>query len=184
MSFSERLIITGTYNSILRDTAGWGPWQKCVIPNSKYIQWDKSIQSSACLNIPIWVYDYAFGIERVKISLLSPSLLDQLGELSEAEDALCEANILNNSDPEVWGYLSLVCLGTGRQQEAEQAYKYALKVGLEDPGLLDEIHQTQEEVGFGDPQFWDFIFLPESTGSDNITLITSSMLLSETLNTL
>lgn len=54
----------------------------------------------------------------------------QLGELSEAEDALSEANILNNSDPEVWGYLALVCLQTGRQLEAEQAYKYAVKVGV------------------------------------------------------
>ena len=52
----------------------------------------------------------------------------QLGELSEAEDALAEANILNNTDPEVWAYLSLVCLRTGRQVEAEQAYKYSLKV--------------------------------------------------------
>ncbi|XP_072171577.1 cilia- and flagella-associated protein 70-like [Diadema setosum] len=77
----------------------------------------------------------------------------RLGELSEAEDALCEANILNNSDPEVWGYLSLVCLRTGRQQEAEQAYKYALKVGLCDEDLLGEVHAVQEEVGFGNPQF-------------------------------
>ena len=51
-----------------------------------------------------------------------------MNELAEAEDALSEANILNNSDPEVWGYLSLVCLKTGRQLEAEQAYKYAIKV--------------------------------------------------------
>ena len=56
------------------------------------------------------------------------SLSFQLNELTEAEDALSEANILNNSDPEVWGYLSLVCLKTGRQLEAEQAYKYAIKV--------------------------------------------------------
>ena len=54
----------------------------------------------------------------------------QLGELSEAEDALAEANVLNNSDPEVWAYLSLVCLKTGRQLEAEQAYKYAIKVSI------------------------------------------------------
>ena len=54
----------------------------------------------------------------------------QLGELSEAEDALSEANILNNSDPEVWGYLSLVCLKTGRRLEAEQSYKYAIKVWI------------------------------------------------------
>ena len=59
---------------------------------------------------------------------LSFSLSFQLNELTEAEDALSEANILNNSDPEVWGYLSLVCLKTGRQLEAEQAYKYAIKV--------------------------------------------------------
>ncbi|XP_053401426.1 cilia- and flagella-associated protein 70-like isoform X42 [Mercenaria mercenaria] len=77
----------------------------------------------------------------------------RLGELAEAEDALSEANILNNSDPEVWGYLSLVCLKTGRQLEAEQAYKYAIKVNLEDTDLLDEIIRTQQEAGFGNPQF-------------------------------
>ena len=60
--------------------------------------------------------------------MFSASSLLQLDELSEAEDALSEANILNNTDPEVWAYLSLVCLKTGRQLEAEQAYKYALKV--------------------------------------------------------
>ncbi|XP_071834578.1 cilia- and flagella-associated protein 70-like isoform X3 [Apostichopus japonicus] len=77
----------------------------------------------------------------------------RLGELSEAEDALCEANILNNSDPEVWGYLSLVCLRTGRQLEAEQAYKYAIKVNLKDEDLLKEIEETQNMVGFGNPSF-------------------------------
>ncbi|XP_070577266.1 cilia- and flagella-associated protein 70-like isoform X4 [Ptychodera flava] len=77
----------------------------------------------------------------------------RLGELGEAEDALSEANILNNTDSEVWGYLSLVCLKTNRQLEAEQAYKYALKVGLQDEGLLGEIHEIQEAVGFGNPQF-------------------------------
>ena len=60
--------------------------------------------------------------------LIKELLYFQLNELTEAEDALSEANILNNSDPEVWGYLSLVCLKTGRQLEAEQAYKYAIKV--------------------------------------------------------
>ena len=38
--------------------------------------------------------------------------------------------MLNNADPEVWAYLSLVCLRTARQLEAEQAYKYAIKVGM------------------------------------------------------
>ncbi|XP_071787792.1 cilia- and flagella-associated protein 70-like isoform X3 [Asterias amurensis] len=77
----------------------------------------------------------------------------RLGEMSEAEDALCEANILNNSDPEVWGYLSLVCLQTERQLEAEQAYKYAIKVNLKDGELLKEIQAVQEQVGYGNPQF-------------------------------
>lgn len=34
----------------------------------------------------------------------------RLGEHEEAEEALCEANILNNHDPEVWAYLAMVCL--------------------------------------------------------------------------
>lgn len=55
-------------------------------------------------------------------------LFQQMNELSEAEDALAEANILNNTDPEVWAYLSLVCLRTNRQLEAEQSFKYAVKV--------------------------------------------------------
>ena len=54
----------------------------------------------------------------------------QLDELRNAEDALSEANILNNEDPEVWGYLSMVCLRTGRALEAEQAFKYSLKVNI------------------------------------------------------
>ncbi|XP_068751299.1 cilia- and flagella-associated protein 70-like [Montipora capricornis] len=75
----------------------------------------------------------------------------RLGDLAEAEDALSEANILNNKDAEVWSYLSLVCLETGRQLEAEQSYKYALKLNLQDEKLLTEIHQTQQRVGFGNP---------------------------------
>ena len=54
--------------------------------------------------------------------------LFQLNEFSEAEDALTEANILNNANPDVWAYLSLVCLKGDRKQEAEQAYKFAVKV--------------------------------------------------------
>lgn len=37
----------------------------------------------------------------------------QLGDLEQAEDALSEANILNNLDPEVWAYLTMVCLKVG-----------------------------------------------------------------------
>ena len=91
---------------------------------------------------------------------MSYSCVPQLGELKQAEDALCEANILNNLDPVIWAYLTLVCLQvwtwlgvvschcgaflyqrskmlhvdicvcmqTDRIVEAEQAYKFAVKV--------------------------------------------------------
>uniref|UniRef100_H3AYL6 Cilia and flagella associated protein 70 n=1 Tax=Latimeria chalumnae TaxID=7897 RepID=H3AYL6_LATCH len=78
----------------------------------------------------------------------------RLGEVTEAEDALSEANILNNSNPEVWGYLTLVCLQkTGRQFEAEQSYKYAAKLNLKNQMLLREIEELQQMVGFGNPAF-------------------------------
>jgi tetratricopeptide (TPR) repeat protein len=76
----------------------------------------------------------------------------RLGEYSDAEDALTEANILNNLDPEVWAYLCLVCLQTSRQVEAEQAYKYTIKLNLQDDDLLTEINELQQKVGFGNPQ--------------------------------
>uniref|UniRef100_A0A8C0BTZ7 Cilia and flagella associated protein 70 n=1 Tax=Buteo japonicus TaxID=224669 RepID=A0A8C0BTZ7_9AVES len=52
----------------------------------------------------------------------------ELEEMVEAEDALSEANALSNTNAEVWGYLALICLQGGRQLEAEQCYKYTVKV--------------------------------------------------------
>ncbi|XP_045076940.1 cilia- and flagella-associated protein 70-like [Coregonus clupeaformis] len=77
----------------------------------------------------------------------------RLGELTEAEDALTEANTLNNGNAEVWGYLSLVSLQMGRRLEAEQSYKYALKLNLQKEAVLCEIKALQDHVGFGNPCF-------------------------------
>lgn len=76
-----------------------------------------------------------------------------MDQLEEAKIALSEANILNNKAPEVWAYLSLICLRTNKPLEAEQAYKYAIKLNVDNPELLEEIHNLQEQVGFGNPEF-------------------------------
>ncbi|XP_032857451.2 cilia- and flagella-associated protein 70 isoform X2 [Tyto alba] len=75
----------------------------------------------------------------------------RLEEMVEAEDALSEANALNNTNAEVWGYLALICLQGGRELEAEQCYKYTVKLGLRNDALLQEIHAAQERFGFGNP---------------------------------
>ncbi|NXY53893.1 CFA70 protein, partial [Callaeas wilsoni] len=75
----------------------------------------------------------------------------RLEEMLEAEDALSEANALNNTNAEVWGYLALICLQGGRQLEAEQCYKYTVKLGLQNDALLREIRAAQLRFGFGDP---------------------------------
>ncbi|NXM63102.1 CFA70 protein, partial [Illadopsis cleaveri] len=75
----------------------------------------------------------------------------RLQEMLEAEKALSEANALDNTNPEVWGYLALICLQGGRQVEAEQCYKYSVKLGLQNDTLLEEIRAAQHRYGFGDP---------------------------------
>lgn len=52
----------------------------------------------------------------------------KLEELENAEEALTEANYINNRNPEVWAYLSMICLKTNRCTEAEQSFKYCIKV--------------------------------------------------------
>ncbi|KAK4469221.1 hypothetical protein MN116_006795 [Schistosoma mekongi] len=79
----------------------------------------------------------------------------RLEELDDAEEALTEANYINNRNPEVWAYLSMICLKTNRRTEAEQSYKYCIKMKLNDTSLLNEIHTLQLEVGWGNPlAYW------------------------------
>ncbi|XP_008323970.1 cilia- and flagella-associated protein 70 [Cynoglossus semilaevis] len=69
-------------------------------------------------------------------------------ELEIAEEAFTEANHLNNQNPEVWGYLTLICLKTGRQEEAEHFYKYAKRFNLQKESLLKEINELQSQLRF------------------------------------
>ena len=80
----------------------------------------------------------------------------RLQELDEAEEALSEANVLNNTNPVVWGFLALVTMRTRRKLEAEQCFKFATKLGLSDEKLLNEIEQLQNKLGWGNPSFVTF----------------------------
>lgn len=46
----------------------------------------------------------------------------KLKEMVEAEDALSEANALNNTNAEVWAYLSLICLHVSAQPTTPMVY--------------------------------------------------------------
>jgi Flp pilus assembly protein TadD len=70
-----------------------------------------------------------------------------MGAFNEAEDALSEANILNNQNPRIWGYLALLCATNGRIEEAEQAMNQAIKLDIADASLLQKIGSAYAEQG-------------------------------------
>ena len=73
----------------------------------------------------------------------------KLGNMQESEEALAEANIVDNKNPLVWGHLALVCLKSNpiRNTEADQSVRQALKLNLMDPGLLHEVGTAYADNG-------------------------------------
>ena len=63
----------------------------------------------------------------------------QLQQLSEAEECLAEANVLNNRDAEVWAQLSLLCFLQKRYDEGEQALTQSLRLDFADIPLLQQM---------------------------------------------
>lgn len=62
--------------------------------------------------------------------------------LADAEDALQEANLLENRNPDIWAYLCLYILATGsmhRIEEAERSMAQAIRLGLSNSPLLREL---------------------------------------------
>ncbi|KAJ3155384.1 Cilia- and flagella-associated protein 70 [Geranomyces michiganensis] len=57
-------------------------------------------------------------------------------EWEEAEDALAEANVLNNRHADVWAYLALLNLQLKREFEGNQCIAQALRLGIRDAAVL------------------------------------------------
>lgn len=65
----------------------------------------------------------------------------RMERLQDAEDALQEANLVDNRNPNVWAYLCVLCLhgGSQRMAEAEKSLEQALRLGLTNTAVLREM---------------------------------------------
>ncbi len=94
-------------------------------------------------------YAEAFGIlmiagkvyKSATIFLLIGIACIRLERFEDAEDALLEANLLDNRNPEVWCYIAVLCLALGshRLVESEKALYQGLRLNVNNASLLREL---------------------------------------------
>mgnify|MGYP001088324820 FL=1 len=72
-----------------------------------------------------------------------------LKDFDRAEQALAEANVLDNQNGVVWGFLALVALVQGRHGDARRAFLEAMRLNLEDPYVFSMI--AEEYLSQGSP---------------------------------
>mmetsp|Transcript_45518 Transcript_45518/g.144787 ORF Transcript_45518/g.144787 Transcript_45518/m.144787 type:complete len:1066 (-) Transcript_45518:1094-4291(-) len=77
----------------------------------------------------------------------------KMGDYANADLALTEANVLDNKNPLVWGYLALANLVSGRTAEAAAALKWAFKEELADAGVIAAVGRQYSAMGmWGDAE--------------------------------
>eukprot|EP01022_Parablepharisma_sp_SALTPOND_P011618 TRINITY_DN1488_c0_g1_i1.p1 TRINITY_DN1488_c0_g1~~TRINITY_DN1488_c0_g1_i1.p1 ORF type:complete len:981 (+),score=184.79 TRINITY_DN1488_c0_g1_i1:3966-6908(+) len=72
----------------------------------------------------------------------------KLGKFIEAEDALTQANILDSKNAETWGYITIMCLMSGKRNvQAEQTLSEAFRLSLRNVEILEEIGDNYFHLG-------------------------------------
>jgi len=73
----------------------------------------------------------------------------RLNELPAAEDAISQANILDNTNPLSWALNTILCLKFGQQrlQQARFSMNQAIRLGIKDSMILEEIGDLFESEG-------------------------------------
>ncbi|XP_033322841.2 cilia- and flagella-associated protein 70 isoform X2 [Megalopta genalis] len=75
----------------------------------------------------------------------------ELGEYTEAEATLSEANRLDNLNPEIWGHLCLLNLTLNRYDEFCQCYRETVKNNLKNRKLWLRITNVMEALDYAPP---------------------------------
>lgn len=68
-----------------------------------------------------------------------------LDDLGHSEQALNEANIQNNLNPDVWGHLCMICIRTRRYEEAERSLREALRLKISNREIIAAIARLYRE---------------------------------------